>query len=366
MALMAASALAPLRAVPAAAQNAGDRGIGGTGLAPSGSGDDRGIGGTGFIGTIRRFGSIIVNDTRIAYPPQARVTIDGRIASTRELRLGQVVSVTAEPAPQGGLSTSQIAVSHEVVGEIRAISGPIVNVLNQRIDISLLGEIALRAGMRVAVSGLRRLDGVVVASLIDVARAGLDRISGLVETDEDGLWIDGLKLRGGNRAWVGERVVLAGRPTSSGFVISAGGIDRLPGARSVSRLSVETYLRREGTQLRLGSGLVIPDAGNGLADLDGDAKAVLELAIDRAGQLRLTAILPEGNSAAGASGSSGPGAPGSGVGGPGGFGGGPGGPGGGFGGPGGSAGAAGAGPGGAGPGGNGPGGNGPGGGGAPR
>ena len=54
-----------------------DRGIGGTGFAP---GDDRGIGGTGVIGTIQKFGSIIVNDLRIAYAPDAEVNIDGRAA----------------------------------------------------------------------------------------------------------------------------------------------------------------------------------------------------------------------------------------------------------------------------------------------
>ncbi|TXN24582.1 hypothetical protein [Methylobacterium sp. WL9] len=38
---------------------------------------DRGIGGTGVIGTIRRFGSIVVNDLRIGYPHDVAVRIDG-------------------------------------------------------------------------------------------------------------------------------------------------------------------------------------------------------------------------------------------------------------------------------------------------
>ncbi|PJI51852.1 hypothetical protein CTI14_52480, partial [Methylobacterium radiotolerans] len=42
---------------------------------------DRGIGGTGVIGTIRRFGSIVVNDLRIAYPPEVEVRIDGTAAT---------------------------------------------------------------------------------------------------------------------------------------------------------------------------------------------------------------------------------------------------------------------------------------------
>ncbi|KMO10044.1 hypothetical protein QR78_30955, partial [Methylobacterium indicum] len=56
-----------------------DQGIGGTGIRPGPDDEgDRGIGGTGVVGTIRGFGSIIVNDLRIAYPPEVRVTIDGR------------------------------------------------------------------------------------------------------------------------------------------------------------------------------------------------------------------------------------------------------------------------------------------------
>ena len=42
---------------------------------------DRGIGGTGVIGTIRRFGSIVVNDLRIAYPEDVQVHIDGTPAT---------------------------------------------------------------------------------------------------------------------------------------------------------------------------------------------------------------------------------------------------------------------------------------------
>jgi len=363
MALLAGAMSAPLGARPAGSQNAGDRGIGGTGFAPSGGADDRGIGGTGFVGTIQRFGSIIVNDARISYPPEARVTVDGRGASVRDLRLGQVVSVAAEPSPQGGLSTSAIAVLHEVVGRVRSVSDGFATILNQRIDLSLLKGGSVRLGLRVAVSGLRRLDGVIVASLIEPARSGPDRICGLVEADDDGLWIDGLKLVDADRSWLGRRVILSGRATSAGFAIMSGVVDRLPA--SVSRLSVQAYLRREDAQLRLGSGLIIPHAGGaGVSPFGSGEMAILELARDGSGQFNLTAIRLEGTGSAGAEGQ---GAPGAGMGGPGGFGGGPGGGGfgggpGGFGGGGpGSAGPGGAGPGGAGPGGAGPGGGAPGG-----
>ena len=375
MALAAAGLAAPFQSWPAASQNSGDRGIGGTGFAPASGSDDRGIGGTGFVGTIQRFGSIIVNDQRISYSPSASVTIDGRKASARELRLGQVVSVAAERTLQGELRTSEIAVSHEVVGQIRSVSSSTLNILNQRIDTSLLDARSFRPGMRVAVSGLRRLDGSIVASLVETARPGADRIAGLVEADENGLWIDGLKLRDADRAWIGRRVVLTGHPTSSGFAATSGMVEALPVARGVSRLSVEAYLRREYDQLRLGSGLTVPgSAAMGDLELGSIAKAFVELSIDSTGQFSLTAIRLENGGSQGSGGPGGPGAPGSGIGSPagpggggrsggpgsGGFGGGPGG--GGLGGGPAGNGPGGSGPGGAGPGGGGPGGNGPGGG----
>ncbi|MBE7245533.1 MAG: hypothetical protein INR63_11310, partial [Actinomycetospora chiangmaiensis] len=96
--LAGAATLPPAPARPQEAPR--DQGIGGTGMMrtdaprdpPLGEGD-RGIGGTGVIGTIRRFGSIVVNDLRIAYPKDAEVRVDGAPAGIADLRIGQVVRV---------------------------------------------------------------------------------------------------------------------------------------------------------------------------------------------------------------------------------------------------------------------------------
>ncbi|WP_419545194.1 hypothetical protein [Methylobacterium oryzae] len=103
-----------------------DQGIGGTGMmrtdepksGPLGEGD-RGIGGTGVIGTIRRFGSIVVNDLRIAYPPEVEVHIDGTAGKAADLKIGQVVHVVARPEG-GGLATGRIDVTSEVVGPVES------------------------------------------------------------------------------------------------------------------------------------------------------------------------------------------------------------------------------------------------------
>ena len=98
--LAGAAALRPRPVRPQEAPR--DHGIGGTGMMRTdeprdgslGEGD-RGIGGTGVIGTIRRFGSIIVNDLRITYPQDVPVRIDGRPAALSDLRIGHVVRVVA-------------------------------------------------------------------------------------------------------------------------------------------------------------------------------------------------------------------------------------------------------------------------------
>ena len=120
--LLLSTGLAGILAAPGLRPGFGaprDQGIGGTGAVPPLDDSDRGIGGTGVIGTIKKFGSIYVNDLRIAYPADAEVRIDGRPASVRDLKLGQVVRVDARGADDA-LSTTRINVTHEVVGPVES------------------------------------------------------------------------------------------------------------------------------------------------------------------------------------------------------------------------------------------------------
>ena len=103
LALLGSTGLSALFAAPGFEPTHGPprhRASGARGPAPptGGSDGDRGIGGTGVIGTIKKFGSIYVNDLRISYPESAEVRIDGRPASLRDLKLGQVVRVDARGA----------------------------------------------------------------------------------------------------------------------------------------------------------------------------------------------------------------------------------------------------------------------------
>ncbi|MCR4522527.1 MULTISPECIES: hypothetical protein [Bosea] len=361
------------RPAVAAPERPRDVGIGGTGFAPEGSsGSDRGIGGTGFVGTIQRFGSIIVNDSRIAYPQDVPVTIDGLVRSARDLRIGHVVRVVARP-DAGGLVTNTIAVEREVVGPVTAVYRDGIDVLGQAVQMRP-GEPTKgwRKGEHVAISGLRRLDGTIVASLVERSGKEAMRVTGVVEQDDDGLWIGGLKLLEADPALIGRRIAVAGRIAKGGF--RPNDIAQASPLPAGSAFSVESYVRGGEGQLLLGSGLAVRSEAFGYAFSPWqDVRAVLDGRIGPDGipsidNLRLARTNGEG--AGGIGGPTGPQPPGPNGFGPGMIGGGPSGPGGpgGGGGPAGFGGPAGMGPGGAGPGGpgglGGPG-SGPGGGGGP-
>ncbi|MFC6738756.1 hypothetical protein [Methylobacterium tardum] len=147
--LAGAAALRPGAVRPQEAPR--DQGIGGTGMMRTdeprngslGEGD-RGIGGTGVIGTIRRFGSIIVNGLRIAYPPGVEVRIDGEVGTAADLKIGHVVHVVARP-DGGGLATRRIDVTSEVVGRVESVSPGRMIVLGQRVSTAGLTGTGSRA-----------------------------------------------------------------------------------------------------------------------------------------------------------------------------------------------------------------------------
>ncbi len=272
----------------------GDQGIGGTGFTvrPADEDGDRGIGGTGVIGTIRRFGSIIVNDLRIAYPKDAVVRIDGRAARPTDLKLGQVVRVVAERDAAGTLSTRAIDVTSEVVGPIEAVRRGGLTVLGQSVSTAGLRDAAQwRQGDTVAVSGLRRPDGTVVASLIERRETALVRVAGPVTQGADGgLRIGALRLTGANGALVGHRAVVEGQAAGRSLAVEreTGEAELLP--RNVRTFSVEAYVERRGDDLHLGSGLAV--APSGATDLPADrtVRAVLTGTVAADGRLAVNGI----------------------------------------------------------------------------
>ncbi len=291
-----------------------DRGIGGTGARPDVEelpGGDRGIGGTGVIGTIRRFGSIVVNGLRIAYPADVRVTLDGRPARATDLRIGHVVRVVARETG-GALTTRAIAVTSEVVGPVEAVGPGRLTVLGQTVSTTgLTAPNTVAVGERVAVSGLRRGDGTIVASLIEPRPDGPDRVAGPVRRGPDGVArIGGLTLDGLKAGFAGRRLLVEGRPTETGFAVASSRDLSRPFPKGLARASVEGYVvPGGGGGLRLGSGLAV--AGRPGPDLrSGSGPAVIEAGIGRDGRMTVEAVRGDGPSPRGNGGPAGGGRPG--------------------------------------------------------
>jgi hypothetical protein len=262
----------------------GDQGIGGTGIT---RGHDQGIGGTGIVGIIQRFGSVFVNGERIGYAPDVPVRIDGEQASAKALKIGQLVHILALPQPNGLLTTRGISVVSEVAGPIEIVRGSEMAVLGQRV-IWAGRESWRHPGTNVAVFGLRRTDGVIVASLVEPRSNPASRVSGLLERDRDGLRIGGLRLDGVNAALVGQRVEAEGRVARGLMQVSRARRDDLSDFAGANRLSIEAYVRRAGGDLQLGSGYV----AHGVPRFEPayDTRVVVNAVFDGSGGLRVDSV----------------------------------------------------------------------------
>ncbi|MEW7984623.1 MAG: DUF5666 domain-containing protein [Candidatus Thiodiazotropha endolucinida] len=153
-------------------------GIGGTGQKLA-----DGIGGTGIIGTITDFGSIWINNLHIYYDENVRIAVNGRPTKSDIFRLGQVVAVMSDPV-NDGYRARHIDVVLEAVGPVSDIDleNNRIRVLNQSVEIRNDTIVAAPSGvavnlqdlspeMLVEVSGLRRQDGTIVASRVDLVES---------------------------------------------------------------------------------------------------------------------------------------------------------------------------------------------------
>jgi hypothetical protein len=179
---------------PAAMSQVADRGIGGTG-APAMHLADRGIGGTGIVAVITGFASVCLGGQEVAVDRAAQVLVGERIARPGELRAGQVAVVDAVGTP-GALRARRIAVRYEVIGPVEAADAEGLRVAGQMVawTPTTWGN-RPAPGMWVAVSGLRRADGVIEATRVDPAGAGPVLVRGILLRDQGGLRIGALPIR---------------------------------------------------------------------------------------------------------------------------------------------------------------------------
>jgi hypothetical protein len=177
-----------------------DRGIGGTGAPPVARQiADRGIGGTGIVGFITGFASICVDGLEVRYDGSALVDIDGTAAPASALRVGQVVVIQAN-GPAGAPVARTITVRREVAGQIESIdlASGTLTVAGQPVSVptSIWGAKRARLGAWIAVSGMRRADGTIVASRLDNAPAGSFMARGQIQREGGLVKLGNLTLRG--------------------------------------------------------------------------------------------------------------------------------------------------------------------------
>jgi uncharacterized protein DUF5666 len=213
------------------------------------------------------------------------VRIDGEAASPKALRIGQLARVVATRQADGTLVTRNIAIASEVSGPIESVKGNELTVLGQKI-VASSKESKLRAGTQVAVYGLRRTDGVIVASLIEPRKDAAERVTGLVERGPDGLHIGGLKLSGVDPLLVGQRIQIEGSTNRGAMQAAHTRIDDFSDLVGASRLSVEAYVQRAGSSLQLGSGLVARDSSR-FGPAAGEARMVVNGVFDRSRGLQV-------------------------------------------------------------------------------
>jgi hypothetical protein len=282
--LLAGLWLAGSSAARAQVSRGGDHGIGGTGIS---GGHDQGMGGTGIVGVIQRFGSIFVNGERISYAPNVPVYIDGEPASAKALRIGHLARVVALRQANGTLTTNRIEAVSEVMGPIETVRSGEMAVLGQKV-MWAGRESWQHPGTHVAVFGLRRTDGVIVASLVQQRHDTATRVSGLLERDREGLRIGNLRLAGVDPALVGRRVQAEGHVAQDAMQVTHAKADDFSDLSGANRLSIEAYVRRVGPNLQFGSGYVARDASRFAPS--GDARVVVNAVLDNLRGLQVESV----------------------------------------------------------------------------
>ncbi|MEW6632493.1 MAG: DUF5666 domain-containing protein [Pseudomonadota bacterium] len=266
------------------ADTSNDRGIGGTGWT-AGTESDHGIGGTGIVGTIQRFGSIFVNDVRVAYAPDVPVWIDGVRSATNSLKIGHVVRVAV--VKEGDrVITREIHVTSEVIGPVDRVGAGSILVLGQSVDTSSVPAMpSVRTGDIVAVQGIRRPDGKIVASLIE-PRPTETRylVRGLAVARSGSLLVGRLDIGPRSSGFANRRVELTLAKAAGGYrVVRIEAEAPIPKA-DVASVLYETFLRRRGRRLESGLGVSVDEQGAG-SKSTAVIHAFLAVGFDRAGNI---------------------------------------------------------------------------------
>src|SRR5882724_8964707 len=261
-----------------------DQGIGGTGWT-AGTESDQGIGGTGIVGTIQRFGSIFVNGVRVGYHSDVPVWLDGVRVTSSSLKVGHVVRI-AVVQEAGRAITRAIYVTSEVIGPVEHATAGSMQVLGQQVDTGhIASALEFRPGDIVAIYGVRRPDGGIVASLIE-ARPDEARylLRGLATAKSGALLVGRIKIGPGSSGLADRRVQLSLAKVKGGYKVGHLEAEAPVPQAFVESVLYETFLQRRGRLLKSGLGVAIDDQ-NGDSKSTGNVRAFLDVRFDRDGNI---------------------------------------------------------------------------------
>ena len=268
-------------------------GSGGTGISLGNlsGGDGSGSGGTGYTveveGVITGFASICVNGLELHYLPTTPVTIYGDTASSKDLKVGQVVRALAHG--QGDqLALQRIRVSHLLIAQVQKLEPG--NLRAQGRNISLGPDAVLPSGLipgvKVAVSGFVGAHGYSVATRLDVVPDDTpDSLTGEVQRNAQGeLTVDGVPLVGNlARLEPGEIVRAEGLYAEGRMQITR--FEREERAMPVDRVVIQGFVRHTAkSEINVsGQRFLI------------DSKTLIKQALPRAGEWAKVDAIREGH-----------------------------------------------------------------------
>jgi uncharacterized protein DUF5666 len=250
-------------------------GIGGTGARAEG-----GIGGTGVIaggdelglvGVITGFGSICVNGVEVHYDSSTPVTFNGQPGAADALALGQTVAVRAVGAGAEARARA-ISVLDAAVGPVTAVdrAAGTLQVVGQSVRLAQstvfgpgLTADAVRgasAGDTLRVSGLRRADGVIVATRVERASPGNSLVYGSLALDAAGVpRVGGMRIEAADAALrelsaASGPVLVTGRAGEGRLVAVQVTADPLGSSLAPGRFVAQVYVDEVQPERRLRAG----------------------------------------------------------------------------------------------------------------
>jgi hypothetical protein len=284
----------------AARDRQADRGIGGTGAIAAAKPDlqtaDRGIGGTGIVGVVTGFASICVDGVEVAYDSFVGVDVDGAAADISQLRAGEVVAIRAVVS-EGQPKAERVSVRIEAAGRIERVARGKREwqVAGQQVLVgpSVPGASRFGPGDWVSVSGLRRPDGVIVASRLDRASTHTMSVRGVVREEAGALHLGTLLLPVGS-ARQGDWVHVVGAYSGKWpHARSVSADDLCPNPfrcfqGSVEHIVLQGFVRFDGRTMWV-NGLEIP-AGEGVGQQAFEGVRVVSLERQRDGHYAAVAM----------------------------------------------------------------------------